>query len=106
MNLRLGPISRILSPGYGCCGRCRTTWNFVRHHTTFYTAADGCFPLCEKCWQDLESPEARLPFYRALWSEWLEEAWRRQGAELRDPGDIRELLARWPQIEAAVRAGG
>jgi len=28
------------------------------------------FPLCEGCWLDLGTAEARLPYYRALWVEW------------------------------------
>lgn len=31
----------------------------------------GCLPLCERCWAEL-TPEARLPFYRALYDAWLD----------------------------------
>ena len=44
----------------------------------------GCFPLCEKCWQELKTPEARLPYYKELFDKWIqmgsgktEEDWER-----------------------------
>jgi hypothetical protein len=57
-----------------------------------YSDERGCFPLCETCWQELGTPEARLPFYRKLWNEWVDE----HGM---DP-------AVWERIKAAVEAGG
>ncbi len=68
---RIGPISRIFSPGYGQCGRCRTTWSFVDGHVTDYSKSGGCFPLCKQCWAEL-TPAERLPFYRRLWESWSE----------------------------------
>lgn len=74
-NIRLGPWSRILAPGYSWCYRCRTPWKFVKGHDTAYEWGEingyrypfrGCFPLCEKCWSDLGTPEARLPYYEVL----------------------------------------
>lgn len=86
MNLRIGPISRLLSPGYSECHRCCTTWRFVKPHSTDYESHDTYFvddtgkfkipavmklginPLCEKCWSEL-TPEQRLPYYRqAIWN--------------------------------------
>lgn len=58
-----------------------------------YTDSRSCFPLCETCWTGLGTPEARLPYYRVLWNEWIGD-----GSEP-DPAD-------WDAIEAAVRAGG
>lgn len=83
---RIGPVaSRLLAPGYGSCGRCRIAWLFVDYHTTNYGAGRGMFPLCEGCWSDLGTPEARLPHYWALWLQW-------------------EKDVPWSQIEAAVFA--
>jgi hypothetical protein len=83
------------------CGRCGTSWAFVHGHSTLYTDRVGCFPLCDECWDELTPPE-RLPFYRVLWERWYSEA--RFGA--RDEGQMTELEAQWPAIEAAVLAGG
>lgn len=69
MNVRIGKISKILTPSYSGCGRCDTTWAFVDYHNTFYTENNGMFPLCEKCWSEL-TPEQRLPYYYNLFIEW------------------------------------
>lgn len=88
MNLRIGPVGKVLAPGYSWCHRCRTPWKFVEAHVTDYLKGRGCFPLCEKCWAELETPDARLPYYRELWMEW----------------EFRGGL--WDNIEKAVREGG
>lgn len=59
-----------LASDYGCCGRCRWPWPFVQTHSTRYSESNGCFPLCEQCWQELRTPEARLPFYEQLIDNW------------------------------------
>jgi hypothetical protein len=68
-KLRIGRISSYLTPGYSVCGRCRTTWAFVRQHCTNYNDHSGMFPLCEQCWAAL-SPKRRLPYYRKVWRSW------------------------------------
>lgn len=88
-NLRLGWISRLLEPHQSWCGRCHTTWAFVEGHTTRYRDGRGCFPLCEKCWIDLATPTARMPFYRTLFAKW-----QRDGRN-----DVT-----WEEIESAVQA--
>jgi hypothetical protein len=89
LNIRVGIIGKLVAPGYGDCGRCRTPWLFVRYHVTKYSNGSGCFPLCQKCWRELGTPEARLPYYRDLLARW------------HDPDG-----AKWCAVEAAVRAGG
>lgn len=51
----------------------------VREHVTHYrfTVIDGysypkegCFPLCEGCWSELASPEARIEYYKMLIDSW------------------------------------
>lgn len=69
MNLRIGKISRLVSPGWGSCYRCYTTWNFVKSHITSINHTSGCFPLCEKCWAELSVYE-RIPFYKQLYDSW------------------------------------
>lgn len=100
-----GWVEQIFAPSFGVCGRCNTPWKFTKEHVTgigvpfdsfagtvgtgHYT--EGVFPLCERCWQELETPEARMPYYRQLWKEWGVDG----------PQDPR----RWDLIEEAVRAG-
>lgn len=55
----------------GRCLRCDTPWALVEHHSTYYSESGGCFPLCERCWDDLGTAEERLPFYRILWHQWM-----------------------------------
>jgi hypothetical protein len=81
--MRIGRISQILAPRYGYCLKCKTTWKFVKHHTTMITSEHGMFPLCQKCWQET-SVEDRLPFYRKLWDRW-------------------ERSFTWEDVSAAVR---
>lgn len=69
MNIRIGKISKILTPSYSCCEKCNTTWVFVKYHNTMYTNSRGMFPMCEKCWCEL-IPEQRLPFYRSVFLRW------------------------------------
>lgn len=54
-------------PHYGCtrCGKTEPT-----HSTELRNGAGGICPLCEDCWTDLETPEARMPYYRSLWILW------------------------------------
>ena len=70
---RIGRVSQFLTPGYSWCGRCQTTWAFVDGHSTYVEGtAAGAFPLCTQCWEDLRTPDARMPFYRALFRSWEE----------------------------------
>lgn len=76
---------RLRHPGWGTCGRCGTPWACTEGHSTPYEwsgyrwqprgaiecrVSSSMFPLCELCWQELETPEARLPYYEALVLEW------------------------------------
>lgn len=89
-NVRLGPLSQKLAPGFGWCLRCKTAWPFVQKHSTIFNRRCGCFPLCQDCWGELTIPE-RVPFYRALYDDWLTY------------GPVEDS---WEQIESAVLAGG
>ena len=80
-------IERFLAPSYGTCKRCNRPWLFVKWHTTYYMRGAGCFPLCEDCWRQLETPEKRMPFYRQMWDGWV---------------GYSSGKACWEQIEAAV----
>jgi hypothetical protein len=83
-------IEKLLAPGYSCCNRCERPWKFVEGHATSFNEYHVMFPLCEKCWQELGTPEARLPYYRQLWYEW----------EMRHPGYVN-----WDEIERSVMEG-
>ena len=69
----LGVFSCLCHPGYGWCGRCRRSWATAQDHTTMYNSVAGWFPLCESCWRELRTPEARMPFYRKLYDEWAHD---------------------------------
>jgi hypothetical protein len=73
-----------LFPFYSGCSRCGIRWYFLvknrwwqkmlgGDHMTPYGNGQGCFPLCEFCWQDLGTPSARLPFYEQLIKAWYDE---------------------------------
>lgn len=62
--------ARLIGPGYSTCYRCNRPWNICEGHTTSYANGRGCFPLCESCWEDLETPAARWPFYERLLADW------------------------------------
>jgi len=66
----LGYISRILSPGFGWCRRCGISWKFVDGHSTMYTESSGCFPLCKRCWVELDTAVNRFPYYKELYKDW------------------------------------
>ena len=53
--------------GYNCfrCGKDRD-----RHTTWDDTAGTGAAPICETCWDELGTPEQRMPWYRCLWLLW------------------------------------
>lgn len=70
-KLQVAPTLQRLAPGYGSCGRCKWPWPFVVTHCTDFAEGNGCFPLCEQCWQSLGTPEARMPFYETLITYWL-----------------------------------
>jgi len=42
----------------------------VEPHSTRYRQRSGCFPLCQTCWEELGTAEARVPFYRDLFERW------------------------------------
>ena len=72
---------RIMAPGYSTCGKCNRPWKYIESHSTSYGKMFGpkqdmrsaMFPLCEKCWISLKTPQARLPYYRELWLSWNED---------------------------------
>lgn len=73
-------------PGSGWCYRCGRPWDLVTNHTTNYTATNGCFPLCEDCWELLGHPEARIPYYLALVDAWAADGFPITDAERRALG--------------------
>lgn len=55
--------------GYGCCYKCRDTWNWKPSHSTRYSESASCFPLCEECWDAL-TPTERYSFYMEMVRDW------------------------------------
>lgn len=72
--------------GYGGCKRCHDTWDWKQPHDTPINARQGCFPLCQECWEAL-TPEQRLPYYERLADEWK---------SLSSPGE-------WPDLDADMK---
>jgi len=70
LNIFPSFFARLAAPGYSWCGRCKFPWKFVKSHRTDYSPSRGVFPLCEKCWEELATPEARLPYYKELYDSW------------------------------------
>jgi hypothetical protein len=76
------------------CLRCGRTWEVNGQHITpvqqegveYIGEPGGCFPLCEQCWSELKTADARLFYYRLLFDSWGSDS-----------------SYRWPEIEQAVR---
>jgi len=66
----LASIFSFLNPSFSTCSRCEMPWSNITSHTTWLPKNSGLFPLCTSCWEELETPEARLPFYKQLWLRW------------------------------------
>ena len=91
-------------PGWGGCLRCRFPWVLVRSHTTHYDKNDtrlGCFPLCEDCWLELQTPAQRMPYYMSLVDKWEEEQNARHDQVL----DLKDYEQDRAGIRAAVESG-
>ena len=71
--LRLAKNAVGRAKGYGGCAKCGDTWDWKANHSTYYDNGQGCFPLCEECWQCL-TPETRRPYYEQLIAWWRTES--------------------------------
>ncbi len=91
--------------GYGGCYRCGDRWNWKRSHSTPYNERDSCFPLCAECWTKLETPAARLPFYRKMWIHWLELLAEELEKGIGSKQALADTLDKWGSIVAVVRRG-
>jgi len=67
----------------------------VRYHVTDVTDNKGMFPLCENCWRELRTAEARRPYYMRLWHRWCND-----GIDT-DPSDPQAIT--WPRIVDALQ---
>lgn len=45
----------------------------MNHHITWYDEGSGAGPLCEKCWQKLETPKRRVRYYEDMMRYWGKE---------------------------------
>lgn len=59
---RFSDISKLIGYNVGC-NRCGLTWNSTKMHTTFFQLTEGVSVICEKCYDELETPENRWEFY-------------------------------------------
>ena len=88
-------IAPVFKHGTMSCPRCGKTGAFPIHITEFKTddpwGQSGCFVLCEQCWQELATPEARMPYYRGLYDYWVKIGFSKDIA-----------LSEWQTISNAV----
>tara|TARA_A200000159_G_scaffold72689_1_gene67445 strand:+ start:258 stop:542 length:285 start_codon:yes stop_codon:yes gene_type:complete len=50
MDIRIGILSKLITPNHGSCSHCNTTWAFVTPHEVPYNRSGGSFFIvCEKC---------------------------------------------------------
>lgn len=78
--------------GYSDCLRCKDTWNWKEAHSTKYSFTNGCFPLCQECWEILR-PHERLLYYKIMYGKWV-------------TGGLVDInWKKWKQIEKAVLEG-
>lgn len=70
-------------------------------HDTQFLHGAALFALCHQCWEELETPAARMPYYRALWLMWK----RQHEADARNIPDNDVTPEGWQRIEAAVLEG-
>ena len=66
----LNPVVKLVYPHTSDCLRCQLSWRLTKEHITHYPPSTGCLPLCEHCWQELGTPEQRLPYYLRLFDSW------------------------------------
>jgi hypothetical protein len=96
-RIRLGASERSMCPNNSFCYRCGRPWCAAQGHDTQYTEGSACFPLCEECWLEL-TPKERLPFYRHLVDDWIQDAKLTRTS-------IEEYGIKWREIEYAVLDG-
>ncbi len=87
------------------CSRCGSRDSI---HCTNYMASGGMCPLCESCWTELGTAEARRPYYRSLWFRW-DMPYRYNGTPYghwsidESPFERGGYRARWEEIEEGLR---
>ena len=94
------PVPR-MAPGCRRCGLERDM------HILWYSHGHGAEILCEVCWNELATPEARRPYYRALWVQWemiaaYEGCDYGQHSHGRDPFWRGHYLPAWEEIDQAL----
>lgn len=90
--------------GYESCYCCRFPWPPLLRHSTHCSDPEFVAEaLCESCWLRLRTPEARLPYYRALVKHWQE----RELPEITGypSPEFQELERKLAAIVRAVKAG-
>lgn len=88
-------IKNFREAGYAHCERCKALYVIDPYHMTEYGEhGDGLFPLCERCWRELGTPENRLPYYWNIFSGGVGDSMTTVG---------RSGTKTWKAIEKAVR---
>lgn len=71
-RLVVAPVSCVVAPAYGGCGRCGVRWNWAPSHQVEVTNeqySGGMFVLCEACWDEC-IPEERWFYHARRFEEW------------------------------------
>jgi len=99
-----GRWSGLIHPGLVGCLRCGIVHNhdWTKDHATNYTANSGVHVLCERCWVELGTPEARWYYYDRIVDNWITSepvSWKN------DPKLHQDYEAKRQLIHDAVMAG-
>jgi hypothetical protein len=102
---RIGKLSWPLADSRGACRRCTTAWRFVRPHFTPYDVTRrgtrlAMWPLCERCWDELQDGEQRYPYYADELTAALDRA-----RQLQDTEEQERIRRSATNVTAALRAG-
>ena len=61
---------RILNPSWSYCEICGLPWKYAKNHTVQLDKYEGCFCVCEHCYQHATDEELRKAYQRTWWRYW------------------------------------
>ena len=92
-RLRQAAAWQAKDPGYSTCFRCHLPWSAVNEKCVWHPQqSGGGFALCEACWNELGTTDARMPFYLLLPPWWASQ----------DPSYVDQVLERMERMREAV----
>lgn len=70
-RLRHAAAWQARDPNFSTCFRCHMPWSAVTEKCVYLPGySDGGFAICQSCWDELGTTEARIPFYLLLPPWW------------------------------------